>query len=108
VDAAQGPVAGKDVLDHRGEGGKAGAFADDQHFGSHRASQGQGAAQQGLAVKFHEGLVGAHAAALAAGQDEGGEVRGGLGHANSVAEEAVSHQHSTFSHARSMLEPGFG
>ena len=73
MDSAEGAAAGIDVGDDRGEGGELFGFADNFHVGSDGAGEIEGAGEQGAPSGFEEGLIGAHAGAFSAGQDEGGD-----------------------------------
>lgn len=73
MDSGEWSAAEEFIGDGRGERGEFGSVAHDMDVGSDRACAVEDALEQGSAVEGDEGFVGAHARALAAGEDEGGE-----------------------------------
>jgi len=89
VDAGERAASGEKVFD---DGGGRGVFllvADDVDVGSYGAGEIEGAGEQGASVERDEGFVGAHAGALASGEDEGGERGGGPGHVGIIQRGAT-------------------
>lgn len=78
-DAAERALEGGVVGDEGGEAGEGGGASGDLWRRGDGAEGAEGVGDQGFAVEQDEGLVGAHAGALASGEDEGGGVEG-IGH----------------------------
>jgi hypothetical protein len=78
VDSGEWSATAEDVGHGGSERRESRRISDDADVGSDGAGGGENALEQGASVEGDEGLVGAHACALSAGKDEGGEwmVRG--------------------------------
>src|SRR5271170_2695686 len=75
MNSGERPAVAKYVLHYRGERGKLLGTTHDAHVGGHGASQVEGPGQKGAAIVLDKRLVGAHARALAACEDEGRDIR---------------------------------
>ncbi len=70
MNAGQRTAAGEHIFDHRRECGELRAIADDSHFAGHAPRQLDRSRQQRAPLQFDERLIGAHARALAARENE--------------------------------------